>query len=183
MPSIGDENNGGRVADTFNLMPGWIRSMCTINGEKIETGDYSAFHPNIIMSLAVNDMTKYLTHQQIADELNIDLQTVKTEHLSFFNKHPNQMVKSPIFDYYNTNHNGLMAHLYTDKVENRNKTHIKMFSKEVEIMTDVITRLNQEEIYVGYVYDELFCESKHRERMIQVMNETVIRHNVYTVAK
>ena len=58
-----------------------------------------------------------------------------------------------------------------------------MFEKEVEIMTDVITQLNKENIYVLYIYDALGCFPNHSERVEQVLNETVLKHGVKTTAK
>ena len=40
-----------------------------------------------------------------------------------------------------------------------------MFEKEVEIMTEVIRRLNVEGINVGYVYDALFTTEKHADKV------------------
>lgn len=62
------------------------------------------------------------------------------------------------------------------------KTSERLFKKEVEIMTEVIRRLNVEGIYVGYVYDALFTTKKHAERVKEVMDKVTIDLLVYTVA-
>jgi hypothetical protein len=58
-----------------------------------------------------------------------------------------------------------------------------MFDKEVEIMTDVIIQLNKQGIYVGYIYDALFCHPMHAEHVKNLMDETILNHGVKTTAK
>lgn len=50
-------------------------------------------------------------------------------------------------------------------------------------MTDVIKQLSLEGIFVGYVYDALFCTSNNAQRVKQVMDEQVLKHGVMTTAK
>ena len=55
--------------------------------------------------------------------------------------------------------------------------------KEVEIMTEVVKQLNQDGIYVGYIYDALFCHPLHAAHVKSVMDEIVQKHGVKTSAK
>jgi division protein CdvB (Snf7/Vps24/ESCRT-III family) len=59
---------------------------------------------------------------------------------------------------------------------------MKMFAKEVEIMTECIRRLNEIGIYVGYVYDALFCKESEREIVQKIMNEVAVELGVNTIA-
>lgn len=59
-------------------------------------------------------------------------------------------------------------------------TCYKMFAKEVEIMTQCITKLNAKGIFVLYVYDALLCDPLHKSEVEQVMNETVLECGVST---
>ena len=50
-------------------------------------------------------------------------------------------------------------------------------------MTIVIYNLNKEGIYVGYVYDAVFCHPDDANRVKQVMDEVIIKFGVKTTAK
>ena len=50
-------------------------------------------------------------------------------------------------------------------------------------MTECIKRLNEKEIYVGYIYDALFCKESEKEIVKKIMNEVVIELGVYTTAE
>jgi len=102
IPSAGDMRSGGRVVDSFTLMPAWIREEITIDGKKLTECDYSALHPNIAIKL-YNGSLAYLTHGLVAEKTGINLKDVKIEHLSFFNMKWNGMRKSPLFGYYSNN--------------------------------------------------------------------------------
>jgi hypothetical protein len=183
IPIVGDSKSGGRVTDSFTLMPSWIRNMCKINGKEIEEADYSALHPNIAMNIYKGN-SEFITHEKIAQELNKDIKEVKIEHLSFFNKTWKQMTKSFLFDYYCKNEPILMENIYKDKDMFGHKiTSSKMFKVEVDIMTSVVKKLNSEGIYVGYVYDALFCSPKDKEKVNEVMNNEIIKFGVKTIAK
>jgi hypothetical protein len=183
IPMVGDSKSGGRVTDSFTLMPSWIRNMCKINGKEITEADYSALHPNIAMNIYKGN-SEYITHEKIAEDLGKDIKEVKIEHLSFFNKTWNQMTKSFLFDYYCKNEPTLMENIYKDKDMFGHKiTSKKMFKIEVDIMTSVIKRLNSEGIYVGYVYDALFCSPKDKKIVNEVMNEEVVKLGIKTIAK
>lgn len=192
VPIVGDERSGGRVVDSFTLMPSWIRKEVKISNEDIAEVDFTALHPNIAMTLFGGDM-KYLTHQSVSELSGIDKSKVKVEHLSFFNKpfvgHKTGdkfipgMNDSKLFDYYSTHQPTMMENIFNDKKEfGHNITFARMAKLETEIMTEVIRRLNKQGICVGYVYDALFCKQSEATSVQEVMNEVVIEKGVYTTA-
>jgi hypothetical protein len=183
IPSAGDIDSGGRVVDSFTLMPAWIREQITVDGKKLTECDFICLHPNEIIRL-YDGSASYLTHQMIADYSGIDLKTVKIEHLSFFNMKWNDMRKSLLFGYYATNEPDMLARIYRDKNEHGYKiTTQKMFKLEVEIMSAVIKDLNAKGVYVLYVYDALICEEKNRELVTDTMNRIILEHGVKTSVK
>lgn len=185
LPKVGSDYSGGRIVDSLTLMPSYIRSMLTIDEEPIVECDYSCLHPNIAIA-TYGGSIDYLTHQKIADELNIDLKQVKIEHLSFFNKHPKDMERSPLYPYYIKNELEMMKKLIQEKYNNPRKYKITsqiMFEKEVTIMTDVIIQLSKEGIKVGYVYDAILCSPKDANKVKEVMDKVVIEHGVKTISK
>jgi hypothetical protein len=181
IPIIGDENSGGRVTDSFNLMPSWIRRLIKINGKPIQEADYSALHPNLAMKIYGGE-EKYITHEKVAQELNMDLKKVKIQHLSFFNHEWKNMYYSPLMEYYRKDY-VFMGNIHKDKAVDHKITSKKLFKLEVDIMTSVIQKLNQEGIYVMYVYDALYSCEKTIDRVREVMNEEIIKHGVHTKAK
>ena len=183
IPSAGDFHSGGRVVDSFTLMPSWIREQITIEGKKLTECDYSALHPNIAINLYDGSLT-YLTHQMVADRAGIHVDNVKIEHLSFFNMKWNDMRKSPLFNYYSKHEPDMLARIYHDKNELGYKiTSQKMFGVEVAIMTDVIKYLNDKGIYVLYVYDALLCEEKDFNLVAKTMNRIILKHGIITCIK
>lgn len=183
IPQPTGAHNGGRVVDSFTLMPSWIRNLVKINGKKIVEADFSGLHPNIAATL-YSGKTKFITHGQVSQETGLDIKSIKIEHLSFFNKTPQDMTRSPLFNYYLNKETDMIIDLIADKNKNGHKiTSKKMFTKEVEIMTMAIEKLNKEQIYVGYVYDAIFCEPAYKNRVIEVMNESALAHGVFTTAK
>lgn len=183
IPSAGDISSGGRVVDSFSLMPAWIREQITIDGKKLPEFDFICLHPNEIIKL-YDGSASYLTHQMVAERTGIDLKDVKIEHLSFFNKKWNDMRRSQLFEYYSTNEPDMLARIYHDKNEYGHKiTSQKMFALEVDIMSAVISDLNAKGIYVLYVYDALMCEEKDRELVAQTMNRIILEHGVKTNVK
>jgi hypothetical protein len=182
IPVTGSYESGGRVVDSFNLMNSWIREMIKIEGENIATLDYKAFHPNLAIRIYGGN-TKFITHQEVAGFLNRDVKEVKIEHLSFFNKHPNDMKKSILFEYYSKIEPEMLERILEDKKRFGYKiTSIKMFEAEVRIMQNCIRKLNNDNIYVGYVYDALFCKKSQADQVLKVMNEVLIQQEVYTIA-
>ncbi|TGD57334.1 hypothetical protein [Flavobacterium humi] len=183
IPVAGDHKSGGRVVDSFTLMPAWIRNEITIDGKKLVECDYRALHPNLAMYL-YQGKHEYLTHEKIAELAGIDEKLVKIEHLSFFNKNWHGMTASPLFNYYSKNEANMLSRLYHDKKTNGHKiTSQKMFKLEVVIMTDVIKYLNSIGIYVLYVYDALLCEEKDKTVVMETMNRIILEHGVKTCVK
>ncbi len=183
VPIICGEEAGGRVVDAFSLMPSWIRKLCTIDGKPLEEVDYTALHPNIAFSIYGGE-EGYLTHEKVAEREELPLRDVKIDHLSYFNNTWKKMTESLVHSYYRRTEPLMLEKIYRDKLEHGYKiTSQRMFKKEVEIMTDVIRHLNEEGIYVLYIYDALMCEPKHRNRVNKVMNYYVIKAGVKTKAK
>ena len=183
IPSIGNDRSGGRVVDSFTLMPAWIREQITIDGKKLAECDYAALHPNIASRL-YGGSEGYITHSNIAEATGIDLRQVKIEHLSFFNKNWHGMRKSVLFDYYSKNEADTLAAIYRDKSLNGYKiTSRKMFAAEVAIMTDVIKYLNSIGVYILYVYDALLCEEKDKAVVVEAMNRIILEHGIKTNVK
>lgn len=185
IPTIGDDKSGGRVVDSFILMPSWIRSLVKIDGESIVEVDFKAFHPNIAMSI-YGGSKKFLTHKKVEEESGIDIKEVKIQHLSFFNKEVRDMKKSPLYNYYKESEPLLLEKIENEKRSSEFKhkiTSMRMFAKEVEIMTECIRRLNIIGVYVGYVYDALFCKASDNEMVKKIMNEVTLELGVYTKAE
>lgn len=183
IPSVGDDKSGGRVVDSFTLMPAWIREQITVNGIKLTECDYIALHPNIAIKIYDGKLT-YLTHQNVAERTGFDVNCIKTEHLSFFNKQWLAMLKSQLFAFYSKHEPDMLSRIYNDKKEHGYKvTSAKMFSVEVSIMTDVINHLNTLGINVLYVYDALLCEEKDKAIVVETMNRIILEHSVYTCVK
>jgi hypothetical protein len=183
IPAAGDHKSGGRVVDSFTLMPAWIREQITIDGKKLVECDYTALHPNIAMKL-YGGTQSFLTHQDVAEKANIDVKKVKISHLSFFNMEWEDMIHSPLFNYYHIHEADMLSRIYHDKKEHGHKiTSMKMFAVEVAIMTDVIKYLNSVGIYVLYVYDALLCEEKDQAVVMETMNRIILEHGVKTNVK
>ncbi|WP_343592773.1 hypothetical protein [Flavobacterium sp.] len=183
IPSAGDMKSGGRVVDSFSLMPAWIREQITVDGKKLTECDYSALHPNIAITLYDGSLAN-LTHEMIADYLGIELKKVKKLHLSFFNMKWEDMRKSPLFDYYSRYEPDMLARIYKDKNEHGHKiASQKMFAVEVVIMSEVIRDLNAKDVYVLYVYDALMCEEKDSKLVAETMNRIILKNDVKTISK
>jgi hypothetical protein len=180
IPKVGDYKSGGRVVDSFNLMSSWIRSLIKIDGEKIVELDFKGLHPNLAINI-YDGKTKYITHEKIAKDLNLPLREVKIEHLSFFNKRVCDLKKSPLYSFYLDNEEVMINNLINDKNQfGYKKTSQRLFKKEVEIMTSIIKKLNSIDIYVLYVYDALYCKESDKNTVTEIMNSTILEHNVYT---
>ncbi|QIH37875.1 hypothetical protein G7A72_03245 [Flavobacterium sp. Sr18] len=183
IPSAGDEKSGGRVVDSFTLMPSWIRKEISINGTKLKEADYTALHPNIAVKLYAGKES-YITHQKVAENASIDVADVKIEHLSFFNKHWNGMLTSPLFNYYANNETEMMENIFKDKQQNGYKiTSRKLFKAEVDVMTTVIEKLNGVGIYVLYVYDALICKPEDESIVIEIMDKVILDFGIKTEVK
>jgi len=185
------EDAGGRVFDSLNLMPSWIRNLVKYKGQPLVELDYQCLHPNIACSL-YGGTSEYLRHQNLADELNIDVLAVKTEHLSFFNKKVPQMIQSPLFQYYQQKEPIMMQNIINDKIYNteykyksdKHKiTSKRMFKLEVDIMTSVIQKLSDKGIHVLYVFDAVYSHSNDVSTVTDIMNQTALDKGVKTTIK
>ena len=185
VPCVGGEESGGRVVDSFTLMPSWIRRLVKVDDKIHVEADYSCLHPNIAIA-EYGGRLEYLTHGDVALELNTNVSVVKTEHLSFFNRTTQQMKESPLWPYYQKHEPDMLQKIVREKLQSQFKykaTSRMLFKKEVGIMTEVIKQLNAKNIYVGYVYDALFCSPKQTELVNRTMNEVIERLGVKTEAK
>lgn len=183
VPTVGSSESGGRVYDSFTLMPNWIRSLVKVNGHRMVEVDYRCLHPNISMAL-YGGTKKYINHQQIANDAGLPIEKVKKAHLSFFNQHTKVISHTPLYGYYSANEPTVMANLIKEKKVNGYKyTSYRLLTMEVKIITSVIERLNAEGIFVGYIYDALFTEPQNEARVLELMNEISIEMGVYTEAK
>ncbi|MBT8318060.1 MAG: hypothetical protein HKP59_10590 [Lutibacter sp.] len=184
-PEVGSEKSGGRIIDSITLMPSWIRNMIKIKDEANVEADYSCLHPNSAINL-YGGSKEYLTHSDLGLEMNIDVSDIKLEHLSFFNKEVWQMKKSPLFKYYQKNEPNMLQNIITEKHSSEFKHKItsrRLMTKEVEIMTEVVEILNEDFIYVGYVYDALICHPRDANRVKEVMDSIILKQGIKTSAK
>lgn len=180
IPTISGRRAGGRVYDSFNMMPSFIRHLIKIDKENVVNIDLKCLHPNLSMKL-YNGNSKYLTHQFIGDQLKLDVKEVKVEHLSFFNMKVSQMKLSPLFDYYRKNEPQMLENLIEDKNKNGYTTTCKkVFDLEVKIMTESIKRLNEIDIYPLYIFDALLVKYSNQNEVELIMNEVLKEMDIYT---
>lgn len=183
IPRAGNKASGGRVIDSIVLMNSWTRNLITVDGEPITECDYSCLHPNIAMHL-YGGTAEYITHDKIAESTGISPEIVKKEHLSFFNKHPNEMIKSPLYDYYIMTQPLMIERIIHEKKRFGHRiTSQRMFEIEVQIMTEIIKRLNQRDMYVGYGYDALFSSKREAKQVTDMMNAVILEFGIKTRAK
>lgn len=96
------------------------------------------------------------------------------------------MKQSPIFSYYEKNESKMLENIIKEKNNSpflHRITSRRLFAKEVEIMTQVIEELNKENVYVGYIYDALFCHPKQADRVKEIMDIVIQNYHVQTTAK
>lgn len=174
LPKIGNYRSGGRVTTSFTLMPKWIRICLKLNNKSIVGVDYSALHPNIASKLWGTG--EYINHQIIADFLNIPLHTAKIEHLKFFNTTKKGMKRMTIYKYYKENQPKLLKNLEKTKSKTYKRTSALMFKAEVEIMSEVISRLEKKNLSnsIIYVYDEIMTNKKYAQTVKEVMEQVSI---------
>ncbi|MBL0182494.1 MAG: hypothetical protein IPP96_09400 [Chitinophagaceae bacterium] len=185
IPKVCSLRKGGRVIDSLNMIPSWIRNLIKINGNSISECDFECLHPNEAATI-YGGSYKYLTHKMIATALGIDDLDAKIENLSYFNMEYWQMKDSPLHPFYLGNEPIMIGRIIREKCSDKNaykETSRKMLNLEVEIMTNVISELNKEGIEPIYIFDALSCESQHTERVIELMNREALKLGVYSMAK
>jgi hypothetical protein len=178
LPIIGSDNSGNRIIDSITLMPSWIRNLVKYNGQPLIELDYSCLHPNIA-KLLYGGLPSTITHDMVAKYLDIPLHLAKIEHLSFFNKEVLQMMKSPLYKYYLDNEPTMLANILKEKnVFGYKITSKKLFKKEVELMTNVIREINNNDIRVLYVYDALMCAAEEKYLIQNIMQSEAFKLNL-----
>lgn len=185
-------NAGGRVGDSINMMPSWIRDMIKYKGSKMIEKDFSTLHPNIVLKIYSdkdNEIQKPITHQEIADYLGKSRLSIKQNHLSFFNDQESSMKRYRIWDYYINNYPIMLTNLINDR-ENWNiianitgltkhkYTSRILFIEEVKLMTNIINILNKRNIPILYIYDALLVSPKYSEELKEIMNNESSKMNI-----
>jgi hypothetical protein len=164
------------------MMPSVIREIIKIDNEYLVECDYSTLHPNIANRVYRGENKISITHDIVAEYLGISRKEAKIEHLSFLNKKIVDMKRSPLYKYYNDNHNYMLLLLEADKI--RYKTHKitsqKLFSVEVQMMEEVIRILFDEGIETTYVFDALYTKEEDVERVKEVMNRIAKNNKIKT---
>jgi hypothetical protein len=177
IPIVTGSKAGGRVITKLNMMPSIIRQLVKINGSNINECDYSTLHPNLA-NMLYGDSKDKITHDNVAEYLNISRNDAKIEHLSFFNKRISSMKKSPLYNYYNNKHNTLLTNVINDKKEfNHYITSRKLFSLETQLMEECILIAEKMDIKVIYVFDALYCDDNNKITLNKIMNEVLINKN------
>jgi hypothetical protein len=191
IPSVSKEKAGGRITDSFNRMPKWIRKLIRIDHEATQEIDYTCLHPNIIMKLYGDNKFRYISHKKIGCDIGVDPDVIKKKHLKFFNKTPHHMRSDKrLFSYYSTLDSKMMMKIISEKEtcnilpygERHKITSMKLFSQEVAIMTDVIKELNTRGIAAIYVYDALQVKKSDYDTVKEIMDRIILEHKVYTKA-
>ena len=180
VPIITGKKAGGRVVDSFNLMPSWIRKHVKFGEQETAEADYSCLHPNIV-SKVYGGSEKFITHDKVAEDLGVSREEVKIEHLSFFNKEYHSMKQSPLWNYYSKKDPDMLGRVVGEKAEEGYRmTSQRLFKEETKLMSEAIKILNGRGIYVLYIFDAIVCRKRHREEVADVMNYVAERNGVYT---
>jgi len=183
LPKIGNFKSGGRVTTSFTLMPKWIRIKLLLNNRKIIGVDYSALHPNIASTKW--GKSESISHKMIANSLGMPIHTAKLEHLKFFNTTTTGMEKMTIYTYYEKNQPELLENIKKTKEKTYKRTSALMFEAEVEIMTTVISLLDEMNLSdsIIYVYDEIMTTPENAGTVKQVMEQVARDLNYNLKAK
>lgn len=187
IPSVGSFKSGGRVTCAISLTPRWIRKNILIDNEKTIEVDFSALHPNIANSLW-GDNKVQISHDKIANILNMDRNTVKIEHLSFFNESYYRFANSILMDYYLNHHTNLYLNVLNiknndDLMKKKNTVTYKLFSEEVKLMSKVFEEFKKAGIKALYVYDAVRVKESDKENAKKIMNDVAKELNVLTTAE
>lgn len=180
-----------RIATCFNLMPSLIRTHIKVEGKRLYECDFSSMHPNIIQKIYGGENKEAISHDKVASELygitKDDKEfakrrkEVKTEHLSFFNTRVADMMRSPLYEYYDKRQPLMMARIIEDKNNHGHEyTCREVFKVETQIMELAIKRLNDIGIDVMYVYDALYSIKSEQPTVKRIMNEVAESFGVLT---
>ena len=179
IPSKSD-NAGGRVIDSLNLMPKWIRSLVKVKNKKLAECDYTCLHPNIANALYGADEIGHISHEGVAKDLGITKAEVKVEHLSFFNKRVRDMKRSPLFAYYKEKAPTMLDNVVKRKKRSHKDVTMDMFTAEVSVMTECLARFELKDIPAVYVFDALYVPRQFEETAKEIMNEVVKEGGILT---
>lgn len=180
MPIIGSKEAGGRVYTQYNMMPEIIRNHVTINGEKLVESDYSTLHPNIANTL-YGENKDCISHDIVAEALNITRDEAKRHHLTFFNQTLEKMQFNKVYEYYKKSHPELLRNLENDKMRYGYRiTSEKMAEFETAMMTEIIKQAMDKGLKVAYCFDALFCKKDEIGRVKEIMQNVADEYNVNT---
>lgn len=169
-----------RITTAFNILPKWIRKQFLIDNQNIVENDYKCLHPNLICTIYGSKL-KYITHEQIAKDLGINLVDIKREHLSYFNCKVSDMANYSVHKWYLENDLELIESVIKDKKANGYRiTSKKLFDLETQIMEDTITVLTKLNKQSMYVYDALYSTEKDKDLFVNLMNQVALANNVFT---
>ena len=178
IPVIGSKNAGGRVYDSFTSSPKWIRDTVTMNGNELVEVDVSCFHPNIASTI-YGGTGKVFCHNEISNYLGISRLEAKEKHLSFFNKEIYQMEKCELYRYYLDNEPVMLTNIINEKKQyGYKKTSERLFSTEVEVMTELIKAINEKDIYCLYVFDAIYVEKPYIDIVKKEMAKALELFNI-----
>lgn len=202
-PIVKEGNSGGRVYDSFNMMPRVIRPLILLNGRPIVECDYTALHPNIAVQAKYGGFNiEPITHDKVAQELysvaagDVDYKVkrskVKKAHLSYFNMTWSDMTTNhkELHQYYMKKEPSMMEYLKLEKLREpehkkdypHKDTSRRLFTDETNLMTSVITRLLRDGIEVAYCFDALYCNPEDEDDVRMVMNQQAARMGIKTTA-
>lgn len=202
MPVVASKTGGYRVYDRYNMLPKTIRGLIRLGGEKVKNLDYICLHPNLSQTLYSSN-PKAVTHRMVAefleegfsdmsDKKQVEvIQRYKVAHLSFFNLPVDQMKFSIVYPYYEKNDleflrriedEKIFSEVYGDEKESLGYriTSKKMFGLEVELMGEVIRRLNKENIRALYIFDAISVNERDLKRAAEIMNDVAKEFNINT---
>jgi len=185
IPIITGDEAGGRVITKFNLTPSLIREKMSMQGEEMVEVDYSCLHPNIAIKLYASDTDdkSQITHDKVAEYLNISRKEAKIEHLSFFNKRVSDMKKSPLWKYYEEKCPGMLKRIKLNKDFHGHKnTSGSLFQAETNLMTEVVKEMEEYGVNCLYIFDALAVKKVDYDQVVDIMNYVAEEHKINTTA-
>jgi hypothetical protein len=181
IPIIESERGGNRVITAFNFMPSVLRPLCKFNEESVVEVDYSCLHPNICQFIYGGSNKEIITHDKVAQYLEVDRSVAKIGHLSFFNLPWKQMYDHKLFKYYYDNEPMMMKNIYELKEEKGYKSvSTDCFYFETELMRENIKDLREVGIKVLYCFDALYCNPNDYETVKKIMNKNAKKFGILT---